>query len=310
MAADGVENCEIARRLDTSAQMVHRWRKRFFETSRKVWRAWTTIVDPGVPGSFPPSVVVEVKQLACELPATTGVPLSRWSCAELAAEVITRGVVASISPATTWRILDSDAIRPWFHRMWISPRDPDFAAKAGVVLDLNGRVFDGQGLGPSEYVICADEKTTIHARCRCHPDPGARQSPPDAGGTRVRPGRGAGLLAAYDVHRAQVFGRCDDTTGIVPLGRLVEQVMTVEPYASRSGCSGWSTTAAPTEDKPASTASRANGTTCGSSTSPFTPRGSTRPKLCFSVVQRKVVNPNDFFDLAAIPARLAAFEKR
>src|SRR5207237_10765131 len=46
--------------------------------------------------------------------------------------------------------------------------------------------------------------------------------------------RGGALayLAAYDVHRAQVFGRCESTTGIEPFGRLVTQVMTTEPYAS------------------------------------------------------------------------------
>ena len=46
--------------------------------------------------------------------------------------------------------------------------------------------------------------------------------------------RGGALayLAAYDVHRARLFGRTEPTTGIEPFGRLVEQVMTVEPYAS------------------------------------------------------------------------------
>jgi hypothetical protein len=38
--------------------------------------------------------------LACELSATTGVPLSRWSSAELARELVLRGVVAFISAAT------------------------------------------------------------------------------------------------------------------------------------------------------------------------------------------------------------------
>lgn len=149
----------------------------------------------GRPPVFPPSVVVEAKQLACELPATSGVPLSRWSCAELARELILRGVVAFISAATIWRILSSDAIRPWFHRSWVAPRDPNFAAKAAVVLDLYGRVFDGRPLGEGEFVVCADEKTSIQARAR-------------------------------------VFGRCEPRTGIEPFGRLVEQVMTVEPYAS------------------------------------------------------------------------------
>jgi transposase len=166
MAADGLANNEIAARLDTSPQVVYRWRKRFFD---KGLAGLEDNSRSGRPRLFSPSVVVEVKQLACELPATTGVPLSRWSCAELARELIVRGVVAGISAATIWRILVSDAIRPWFHRSWIAPRDPDFATKAAVVLDLYARMFEGRRLGKTEFVICADEKTSIQARCRCHP---------------------------------------------------------------------------------------------------------------------------------------------
>src|SRR5258708_38507845 len=46
--------------------------------------------------------------------------------------------------------------------------------------------------------------------------------------------RGGALayLAAWDVHRAKVFGRCEETTGIEPFDRLVGQVMTCQPYAS------------------------------------------------------------------------------
>jgi hypothetical protein len=57
--------------------------------------------------------------------------------------------------------------------------------------------------------------------------------------------RGGALayLAAYDVHRARVFGRCEPTTGITPFTNLVTQVMTQEPYASAHRCSGSWTTA-------------------------------------------------------------------
>ncbi|MEW6638647.1 MAG: IS630 family transposase, partial [Actinomycetota bacterium] len=72
-----------------------------------------------------------MKALCCELPATSGVPLSRWSAAELAREAVARGLVAEISGTTVWRWLCEDAIRPFYHRSWIFPRDPDFAQKAG-----------------------------------------------------------------------------------------------------------------------------------------------------------------------------------
>jgi hypothetical protein len=177
-------------------------------------------------------VNAEVKALACELPATSGVPLSRWSCAELARELIIRGVVAFISAATVWRTLRSDAIRPWYHQSWIFPRDPAFAAKAAVALDLYARVFQERRLNKREYVIGSDEKTSIQTRCRCHPT----LPPGKARLMRVEHeyDRGGALayLAAYDVHQARLFGRTEPTTGIDPFGRLVEQVMTLEPYAS------------------------------------------------------------------------------
>jgi hypothetical protein len=118
---------------------------------------------------FAAAVVAEVKAIACELPATQGVPLGRWSLAELRAEVIAGGLAAELSTSTVRRWLEEDAIKPWQHRSWVFPRDPDFAAKAGRVLDLYARVFQGQALGSGEYVISADEKTSIQARCRCHP---------------------------------------------------------------------------------------------------------------------------------------------
>jgi hypothetical protein len=177
-------------------------------------------------------VVVEVKAIACELPAVRAVPLGRWSLSELREEVITTGLVDQVSVSTLWRWLDQDAIKPWRHRSWIFPRDPDFAAKAGRVVDLYARRFQGRRLEPGEFVVSADEKTSIQARCRCHPT-----LPPGVARTmrvehEYERGGALAYLAAWDVHQARLFGRCEATTGIAPFGRLVDQVMTAEPYAS------------------------------------------------------------------------------
>ncbi len=56
-------------------------------------------------GPFGAQVATEVKALACQLPTTTGVSLSRWSCAELARELVLQGVVAFILAATVWPTL-------------------------------------------------------------------------------------------------------------------------------------------------------------------------------------------------------------
>jgi hypothetical protein len=103
------------------------------------------------------------------LPAESGVPLSRWSAPELAREATTLGIATFVSASTIRRWLRADAIKPWQHRSWIFITDPGFRAKAQRVLDLYARTFDSVTLGEVEYVISADEKTSIQARCRCHP---------------------------------------------------------------------------------------------------------------------------------------------
>src|SRR3982074_1193693 len=131
--------------------------------------AWKLNLGAGVKPAFPPSLIVQVKAPACELPYTLGLPLSRLSVEEIRQHVISQGLVAEISGATLWRWLSSDALRPWKHRSWIFPRDPNFAGKAGPILDLYQRVWEGAPLGADDYVICADEKTSIQARRRKQP---------------------------------------------------------------------------------------------------------------------------------------------
>ena len=120
-------------------------------------------------GVSPPAQIAEVKALACELPAESGVPLSRWSSSEVAREAVKRGIVAEVSGTTVWRWLSEDAIRPWNYRSWIFPRDPKFAEKAGRILDLYEGRWEGELLHPGDCVVCADEKPSIQARHRCHP---------------------------------------------------------------------------------------------------------------------------------------------
>ncbi len=306
-AAEGEENLRIAERLGITANTVLKWRKRFFDEGMD---GLEDRKRSGRPRSFSPLEVAEVKALACQLPATSGVPLSRWSCAELAAELTERGLVEAISPATVWRILAGDAICPWRHRMWIFPRDPDFAAKAARALDLYARIFDGKALSDSEFVICADEKTSIQARCRCHPT----LPPGRARLMRVEheyERRGAlAYLAAYDVHRAKAFGRTEDTTGIEPFGRLVEQVMTAEPYASAERVFWIVDNGSSHRGKASIDRLEGAWPTLRLIHLPVHASWLDQCEIYFSIVQRKVVNPNDFTDLAQITDRLAAFERR
>jgi hypothetical protein len=261
-------------------------------------------------GPFPPVAVVTVKALACELPAETGVPLSRWSAPDLAVEAVARGVVESISASTVRRWLAGDALKPWQHRSWIYPRDPDFAAKAARALDLYAGFFDGEPLGENEFVVCADEKTSIQARCRCHPT----LPPGKARAMRVEheyERRGAlQYLAAYDVHHARVIGRLEPKTGIKPFARLVAQVMTTEPYASAdrvfwivdNGSSHRGRASIKRMSKAWPTAQLVH--------LPVHASWLDQAEIFFSILQRKVLTPNDLTDLDALTERILAFQDR
>jgi len=154
---------------------------------RRAWTAFRSVRGRVARGLFPPAQVTEVKALACELPAEKGVPLSRWSSAELAREAVARGIVEQISGTTVWRWLSADAIRPWNYRSWIFPRDPEFRAKAGRILDLYEGRWEGELLGPGDFVVCCDEKPSIQARRRLHQKLGASAArTPTARRARIR----------------------------------------------------------------------------------------------------------------------------
>lgn len=229
LAARGRPNALIAVQTRLHVDTVRTWRGRFTAGGMP---ALADRKRSGRPVSFTALQVAEVKALACQSPAGTRAPLSRWSCPELAREVVARSIAGSISNSTVRRWLKQDALEPWQYQSWISVRDPAFRLKAARVLDLYARTFGGVPLGEDEYVISADEKTSIQAHCRCHPT----LAPGQARAMRVHHeyDRGGALayLAAYDVHRARVFGRCEPRTGIRPFMNLVTQVMTTEPYAS------------------------------------------------------------------------------
>jgi len=251
---------------------------------------------------------VAVKALACELPSKLDLPLSRWFVPDLRAEAIASGIVAQISETTIWRWLSADAIRPWTFRSWLFPRDPDFEAKAGRVLDLYHRQFEGTPLGEEDFVICADEKTSIQARCRCHPT----LAPAASRAMRVEHeyARCGALqyLAAWDVHRAKLFGRCEEHTGIAPFGRLVGDVMAQEPYASARRVF-WVVDNGPSH--------RGESSIVRLETSypnlrlihcPVHSSWLNQAEVYFSVLQRKVLTPNDFTDLDAVERRVLDFQ--
>jgi len=161
----------------------------------------------------------------------------------------------------------------------------------------------------AEYVISADEKTSIQARIRKHATtPPAPNQPARVEAEYLRGGSLA-YLAAWDVHRAKVFGRCEATTGIDPFNRLIDQVVTTEPYASARRVfwvvdNGSSHRGQASIDRlqhrwPALRLIHL----------PVRASWLNQVEIYFSVVQRKVVSPNDFHTLDEVESRLLDFQQ-
>ena len=249
-----------------------------------------------------------VKALACELPARRDEPLSRYSTADLARLVSEQPDAPPMSRSTIWRILDGDALKPWRSRSWLFPRDPDFAAKAGRVLDLYEGYWEGQRLHPDDCILSADEKTSIQARVRRHPTtpPGPHQ--PARVEHEYERGGALAYLAAWDVRRGGVIGRCEATTGIEPFGRLVDQVMQQEPYRSAPRVFWIVDNGSSHRGEKAVRRLQARYPNLILVHLPTHASWLNQVEIYFSIVQRKVLTPNDFAALAAVERRLVAFE--
>lgn len=206
------------------------------------------------------------------------------------------GLVARISHSTVWRWLHEDAIRPWQHRCWIFRRDPHFQAKAGRILDLYERRWEGRPLRQDEYVVSTDEKTSIQARLRIYPS------------LPTRPDETMRVEHEY-VRGAKVFGRCEATTGIAPFERLVDQVMSQAPYNTArrvfwvmdngSSHRGQASVQRLTQAHPRLVPVHG----------PVHASWLNQIEIYFSIVQRKALTPNDFPSLEAVAQRLTNFER-
>jgi hypothetical protein len=269
---------------------------------------WTTSQDGAARRIFPPLDHALVKAVACELVAETQQPLSRQSLADVTARV--RTVLGTpISRSTVWRILDTDAIKPWRYKYWIFPRDPHFVDKAGPILDLYAGRWQGQPLGPKDHILSADEKTSIQARRRCHP--ALPPAPGRAAYIENEYERGGALqyLAAWDVRRGYIIGRCESKTGLAPFGRLVKQVLAEEPYRSGERLfwivdNGSSHRGAASKKRLRQVDSRIILVH-----TPVHASWLNQVEIYFSIIQRKVLTPNDFADLEALRLRLALYEE-
>jgi hypothetical protein len=257
---------------------------------------------------FPPVDRALIIAMACEAVAETELPISRQSLADLTSRA-QKALGKRISRSTVWRILHEDAIKPWQHEHWIFPRDPMFAERAGRLLDLYAGYWEGKRLGPKDYVLSSDEKTSIQARERCHDEqpPGPRRTRRIE--TEYKRKGALQYLATWDVHRGIVLGRCERRTGIRPFGRMVTQILASEPYSDAERLFLIVDNGSSHRGKRAVERQRRRDKRIVLVHTPVHASWLNQVEIYFSIIQRKVLTPNDFPNLDAIRLRLALYEK-
>ena len=306
-AARGRDNARIAADLRVTVDMVRKWRGRF------AGRGLAGLAD--LPRCGRPRWISELTRaavvaLACQLPAATGVPLSRWTGPELLAELTQAGAADALSVSSVLRILAEHPVKPWQYRSWISVRDPDFEAKAAVILDLYQGFYQGARLAPGDRILSVDAKPSIQARGRCQPTvPAARGAPMKVEHEYVRHGALA-LLAALDVHTGKVFAATPDTTGITPFMDLMDQVMTRPEYKEAPRV--FVIVDNGSDHRGQAAASRLRGAYPNAIMihTPVHASWLNQVEIVFSVIQKKVLTPGDFPGLGTLSSALLAFVNR
>jgi transposase len=181
LAFEGHRNEEIAQAVGLAQGPVGLWRRRWArafgrlihlecsETRATLRRAIEAVLSdeprPGAPGKFTPEQVTQILAVACEPPEKSGRPITHWTAHELADEVVTRGIVTSISPSQVARYLREAALQPHKSRYWLNTTEKDpvkFAAQAKAVCDT---YLAAPALEPSQgtHTVCVDEMTGLQA---------------------------------------------------------------------------------------------------------------------------------------------------
>ena len=307
-AARGHGNARIAADLGAGVDMVRKWRGRFAALRLEGLR---DLPRSGRPRLIPEGDRAAVVALACQLPADTGVPLSRWTGPELAAELQAQGLASGpVSPSSVLRILAEDPVKPWRHQSWIFPRDPAFEAKARVILDLYQGFYQGERLARGDRVLSFDAKPSIQARGRIHATlPAAPGRAVRVEHEYVRHGALA-LLAGLDVHTGQVFASTPRTTGIAPFMDLVDEVMARPEYRDAPRVFVVVDNGSDHRGQAAADRLRKAHPNAVMIHTPVHASWLNQVEIFFSVIHRKVVSPNDFPSLDRLSRTLLAFVAR
>jgi len=270
-------------------------------------------LDQAGRGFFPPEVRAQATALACSRPREAGVPLARWSNAEIAQRLIALGVVLQIAVSTVGRWLAAEKIRPWRYHNWQHILDPHaFLERARPALELYNHAKEWLKL--KVWVVCADEKTSLQARKRSRPpDPAAPGHPVHIEHRYERQGA-LHLFSALSVADGWVGGVCRQRKRFVDFQAFLMEV--VIPEALRRGVRvvalilDNSTTHAPKQlERWLEEQCQTHGWELSIQVFwlPANASWLDQIEIWFSILQRKLLQPNHFESLAALEKAILAF---
>ena len=214
----------MARALQRHESWVRKWRRRWQETH------WLKDAPrSGAPRQFSSEVRAQVTALACSLPRSHGVPLARWSRADLARQVAATASLPDISASTIGRWLADEQIRPWRYHPWQHIQDVEvFLLRARPVLQLyeQAAALLQQGI----WVVCTDEKTSIQAREAEQAPRPARRLHPVYQSPRYHRRGAVHLMAALSVADGLVYGQCHPRKRFVDFRSFLETVVVAQAH--------------------------------------------------------------------------------
>jgi DDE superfamily endonuclease len=211
LAFAGLLNEQIAPQVDLERHQVGIWRSRWAEAFDRLVLVecleGTTALRaairelladaqrPGCPGKFTAEQLAQVFAVACEKPEKSGRPITHWTNAELADEVVKRGIVESISVRHLGRLLDEAELKPHRIRYWLNAKEKDDPGFLPQVQLVCATYAQAPGLYQQEgtHTVSTDEMTGIQALERI-----AETKP-------TKPGRQARMEFEYKRHGTQTL---------------------------------------------------------------------------------------------------------
>ena len=192
LAADGLENKQIARRLHSTQEKAARWRKRFLAGG--ITALQKDAPRPGKPRTITEQKVKKVVEMTLHRKPANA---THWSTRTMAR-------AAGISEASVRRIWRAHGLKPHRVRTFKLSRDPEFTEKLENIVGLY--------LSPPEHamVLCADEKSQIQALDRTQPGLPMKKGRCGTMTHDYKRNGTATLFAALDAMEGDVITMCED----------------------------------------------------------------------------------------------------